>query len=133
MAATKKRAIKSSAKVAPQQDSEKPPAGILDDFFGWLNQRYNISLPRLSDCPQQSVARSLLCKKIAYQKTSKDILYRASLEGEISVFENILLSGFVVQIQQKLNIQPKNHQPPIIELNRYRTKTKLKPKESRYG
>jgi hypothetical protein len=103
----KKRITNSGSKDALQLASEDPPEGTLDDFFGWLNEKYGIKLPRLSECPAESVARDLLSKVIKYEEAPGHIMYQARIAGEITVFEHVLLSGFKVQIEKSLINYPK--------------------------
>lgn len=113
--AKKKRVYKISVKENPKKIPEDPPEGNLDNFFRWLNEKYGIGLPRLNDCPAGSVAWDLLNKKIVYEKAPKHIMYLARIAGKITVFENVILSGIMVQIEKKLVKQPKNRRP-IIQL-----------------
>lgn len=128
----KKRVAKKSVKEVPKDIYEDPPEGNLDNFFKWLNKKYGTELPRLSVCPAKFVARDLLNKMIVYEKAPVGIMYKARIYGEITVFENILLSGFVVQFEQNIDSQPKNYQSPIIQLYGRQTRKKTNKKESCY-
>jgi len=128
----KKRVAKKSVKEVPKGISEDPPEGNLDNFFEWLNKKYGSELPRLSECPAKSVARDLLNKMIAYEKAPVGVIYKARIDGEITVFEKILLSGFVVKFEQKLDPQPKDYQTPIIQLYGRQTRKKTNKKERCY-
>ena len=93
----KKRVAKKSVKEVPKDIYEDPPEGNLDNFFKWLNKKYGTDLPRLSVCPAKSVARDLLNKMIVYEKAPVGIMYimyKARIDGEITVFENILYRPF---------------------------------------
>lgn len=103
MAVAKKKPVyRGKAKAAPHEIAENPPEGNLDNFFGWLNEKYGIQLPRLNDCPDGSAARKLLSRKILYEKTPRHMMYLARIVGGITVFDKVILSGIMVQIEKKV-------------------------------
>lgn len=101
---------------------KKPPEGTLDRFFGWLNENYTLTLPRLKQCPKKSLVRDLLTRKITYSTPSGNVLYEAIIEGKFTLYETIILNGLAVQIKKTGN--PKGRSVPLITFQQRRSRRK---------
>jgi hypothetical protein len=74
----------------------------LDEFFKYLNQKYQMGLPTLDCSSLSNEIREMLEKDISFiNPPPPELLYKAIIHGDITVFKKMVLSDFNVEIVKK--------------------------------